>query len=238
MSTIKNIPNCERPYEKLEMLGEKTLSNSELLAIIIKTGTKNKTAIEIAQEILSINSIKNIRELQDLSLEELKRISGIGKVKALQIKAVCELAKRMEKPLDLNVIIKRPNDVAKLLMNELRYEKREIVKLLILNTKNVLQKVIDINIGETDKAKVDIKRVLEETLKTGMTKFILVHNHPSGNVNPSFEDLETTEKVANAAKLVDLQLVDHIIIGDGCFYSIFSNKHDKGEGSNETIFTN
>jgi DNA repair protein RadC len=144
MLTIKQLPNSERPYEKLEMYGEKTLSNSELLAIILKTGTKEQTAVSLAQSILALNGEEGIRGLQNISLLELQKIKGVGKVKAIQIKAVCELAKRMEKPLNLNAIIKEPKDVANLLMNELRYEKRETVKILILNTKNVVQKIIDI----------------------------------------------------------------------------------------------
>lgn len=145
MLSIKNLPNSERPYEKLELYGEQTLSNSELLAIILKTGSKEQTAIMLAQNILSLKGEENIRSLQEISLLELKQIKGIGRVKAIQIKAVCELAKRMARPLNINkIIIKSPKDVANLLMEETRYEKREIVKILILNQKNVVQKIIDI----------------------------------------------------------------------------------------------
>src|SRR5574344_634360 len=135
---LKELPKSERPYEKLEMYGEKTLSNSELLAIIIKTGTKEDTAVGLAQKVLSIGKHNNedLRFLQEMSIEELKRIKGIGRVKAIQIKAICEFAKRMSRPLNLNNVIKTPNDVAYLLMEELKYEKREIVKVIILNTKN------------------------------------------------------------------------------------------------------
>lgn len=224
MTTIKKLPNSERPYEKLEMFGEKTLSNSELLAIIIKTGTKEQTAIGLAQNILAINPNKEIRSLQEISLQDLKKIKGIGRVKAIQIKAVCEIAKRMKMPLSLNTVIKTPKDVADLLIEELRYEKREIVKLLILNTKNVVRKILDITVGEESSARINIKTILEETLKTGMTKFILVHNHPSGNCNLSNEDIETTKNIENASKIVGLQLLDHIIIGDGTFYSIYANQ--------------
>ncbi|NLC87168.1 MAG: DNA repair protein RadC [Clostridiaceae bacterium] len=206
------------------MFGEKTLSNSELLAIIIKTGTKEQTAIGLAQNILAINPNKEIRSLQEISLQDLKKIKGIGRVKAIQIKAVCEIAKRMKMPLSLNTVIKTPKDVADLLIEELRYEKREIVKLLILNTKNVVRKILDITVGEESSARINIKTILEETLKTGMTKFILVHNHPSGNCNPSNEDIETTKNIENASKIVGLQLLDHIIIGDGTFYSIYANQ--------------
>ena len=167
--------------------------------------------------------------MQDISLEELKQIKGIGRVKAIQIKAMCEIAKRMQKPLSLNLVIREPKDVASFLMDELRYEKKEIVKLLILNTKNVLQKVVDISIGKVNSAEIDIRKILEEIIKTGMTKFILVHNHPSGNPYPSYEDIYITEKLDNASKIVGLQLLDHIIIGDGTFYSIYSNKRKEKE---------
>lgn len=227
MISIRKLPNSEKPYEKLEMYGEKSLSNSELLAIIIKTGTKESSAIELAQNIISINSNKSLRELQDISLNELKKVKGVGRVKAIQIKAVCEIAKRMQMPLNLNKKIKEPKDVAELLMEELRYEKREIVKLLILNTKNVLQRIVDISVGGINTSPIDIKKILEETLKIGMAKFILVHNHPSGNPNPSFNDIEITKRISEAAKIVDMQLIDHIIIGDGAFYSIIGKIQKK-----------
>lgn len=145
MLSLKQLPNSERPYEKLEMYGEKVLSNSELLAIILKTGTKEQTAVAVAQSILTLKGEENLRSLQEISLQELKKIRGVGRVKAIQIKAICELAKRMARPLSVNKItIKEPKDVANLLMEELRYEQREVVKILILNTKQVLQKIIDI----------------------------------------------------------------------------------------------
>ena len=147
MLSIKQLPLSERPYEKLEMYGEKVLSNAELLAIILKTGSKEQSAVELAQNILKLNGENNLRSLQQISLKDLQKIKGIGKVKAIQIKALCEITKRMERPLNLNITIKEPKDVAKLLMNELRYEKREITKVLILNTKNVLQKIVEIGIG-------------------------------------------------------------------------------------------
>jgi len=181
---MKELPNSERPYEKLEMYGEKTLSNSELLAIIIKTGTKDETSVTLAQKILTMKA-ENIRSLQEISLEEFMKIKGIGKVKAIQLKAVCELAKRMSVPLDLNKIIKSPEDVANLLIEELRYEKREIVKVLILNTKNKVQKIVDITIGSISSAIVKPVDIFSEAIKMGMTRIIIVHNHPSGDSTPS-----------------------------------------------------
>lgn len=224
MTKIKKLPNSERPYEKLEMFGEKTLSNSELLAIILKTGTKNQTAVGLAQKLLSLNKENNLRELQDISLKELRQIKGIGKVKSIQIKAVCEIAKRMAMPLNLNTKIREPKDVANLLMEELRYEKREIVKIIILNTKNVVQKIVDITTGKSSSAIIEPKEILEEILKTGMVKFILVHNHPSGDSTPSMTDIETTQKLIEATKIIGIQLLDHIVIGDGTFQSIFSKQ--------------
>lgn len=227
MLSIKQLPNSERPYEKLEMYGEKALSNSELLAIILKTGTKEQTAVGLAQNILALKGKEDIRALQEVSIAELQEIKGIGKVKAIQIKAVCEIAKRMSRPINLNVTIKEPKDVANLLMDELRYEKRENVKIIILNTKNIVQKVVHIATGNISSAKVDVKQIFEETIKTGMSKFILVHNHPSGDATPSMQDLELTKRIEEGAKLLELQLLDHIIIGDGVFQSIFTKRMQK-----------
>ena len=201
MLTLKQLPNAERPYEKLEMYGEKSLSNSELLAIILKTGTKNQTAVALAQQVLALIENRNIRALHEISIKELQKINGIGKVKAIQIKAICELAKRMSRPQDL---------------------KTQIVKILILNTKNIVQKIVDISIGNTSSAPIERKRIFEEILKTGMSTFILVHNHPSGDVTPSMNDIKTTKEIKMGAELLGLKLLDHIIIGDGKYKSILS----------------
>ena len=145
---IKQLPESERPYEKLEMYGEKNLSNAELLAIIIKTGTKELTSIDIAKQILNLNQNENkgdLNFLRDISLEELMLVKGIGRVKAIQLKAMCELSSRMNKPSNYRKIkITSSKDVANLLMNDLRFEKKEIVKLIILNNKNIILKIMDI----------------------------------------------------------------------------------------------
>lgn len=147
---MKELPISERPYEKIEMYGTEKLSDSELLAVIIKCGTKEDTSVGLAQKILNLrktNVQKDLRFLQEVSIEELMKIKGIGKVKAIQIMATCELAKRMSKPIhSLKIVIKNTKDVADLLMDELKYEKREIVKLLILNSKNVVLKNINISL--------------------------------------------------------------------------------------------
>lgn len=227
---LNDLPLSERPYEKLEMYGEKTLSNSELLAIIIKTGTKEETAVGLAQKILSLNTenkSNSLRFLEQTTIEELTKIKGIGKVKAIQIKAVCEIAKRMSRPINTKkVLIKEPKDVANLLTEELRYEKREILKVIMLNTKNIVQKIIDISVGATSKIYVEPKDILKEAIKMEVPKIIMVHNHPSGDVTPSIADIEMTNRVQKCAKLFGIQLIDHIIIGDGTFESILSKIHE------------
>ena len=218
---IKELPVTERPYEKLELYGEKMLSNSELLAIIIKNGTKEQTAIDISNIILSkINN--NLKELQDITLAEFMNIQGIGKVKAIQLKAVCELTKRMSRPInDTKIQIKNTKDIANIFMDELKHEKREIVKLVLLNTKNVIMKIIDISYGGTSSAQVNPKDIMAEAIKIGAPKILLIHNHPSGDPEPSFADFEITERIEKASKIMGIELIDHIVIGDGSYESIF-----------------
>lgn len=177
---MKELPISERPYEKLEMYGEKSLSNSELLAIIIKTGTKEETSVGLAQKVLNLSGnddTQDLRFLQDISLADFARIKGIGKVKAIQLKAVCELAKRMARPVKkLKVRIKSGQDVANLLMEEMRYEKREIAKIIALNAKNIVLKVIDISYGGNNFAMLEPKEILLEAIKCNAPRIILVHN--------------------------------------------------------------
>lgn len=225
---MKELPSCERPYEKLEMYGAETLSNAELLAIIIKTGTKEDTAVNLAQKILKLKSPDDkqcLRFLQEISVDEFTKVKGIGRVKAIQIKAVCEIAKRMSRPIDsLKIKIKNPEDVAKLLMEEMRYEKREIAKVIILNTKNIVLKVLDISFGGINFAMIEPKEVLSEVIKMQAPKIILIHNHPSGDPTPSTQDFKFTDRIYEACEILGVELLDHIIIGDGYFESIFSEK--------------
>lgn len=225
---IKQLPECERPYEKMEMYGEKMLSNAELLAIIIKSGTKENTSVELANKVLSLiseheNDNSLLQSLQQISIEEFQQIKGIGKVKAIQLKAVCELARRMAQPVNKkNIKINSSSDVAQLLMEELRHEKVEHVKLLLLNAKNIVVRIIDISKGGMNSAIVEPKEVLQETIKSGIPKIILVHNHPSGDCTPSTADINMTKRLYTAANILGIQLLDHIVIGDRCYTSIFS----------------
>ena len=226
---LKELPIEERPYEKLELYGPEKLTNSELLAIIIKTGTKEETAVQLAQRIINLSDDKDdLSFLHDIGISEFTKIKGIGKVKAIQLIAVVELAKRINKPMNSNniKILKTP-DVAKILMNELKNEKREKVKLILLNSKNILLKIIDISYGGTRSAPVEPKEILYEAIKMQAPKIILVHNHPSGDVTPSISDYGITERVDESAKLMGIELVDHVIIGNNRYMSIVYGKEYK-----------
>ena len=224
---MKELPISERPYEKLEMYGSNSLSNAELLAIIIKTGTREESSVTIAQKILKLNKEQkdNLKFLQNISINELTKIKGIGKIKAIQLKAVEELNKRMSRPiLDNKVKITCPQDVANLLIDELKNEKREIVKVLILNTKNIVDKILDVSYGTANLAIVTPKDVLAEAVKMEAPKIILVHNHPSGDPMPSKADMEFTDRLIAASKLLGVELLDHIVIGHDSYESIFYRK--------------
>ena len=215
---MKELPSSERPYEKLEIYGAKKLSNSELLAIIIKTGTKEDSAINIAQKVLKLNKSKNLNDLrflQSITIEELSEIKGIGKIKAMQIIAACEIAKRIGSPINVqNIKIKSSQDVADLLVNELKYEKREIAKIILLNSKNIVQKIIDISYGGTNFAMLEPKEVLYEAIRINSPKIIIAHNHPSGDPTPSLEDFELTKRLIKAADILGLEILDHIVIAE------------------------
>ena len=231
---MKELPELERPYEKLELYGEKNLSNAELLAIIIKTGTKQENSVQIAQKILNMNneSIDELNFLRSVTIEELIKIKGIGKVKAIQLKAVCELAIRMSRPSNYKKIkVRQPYDLAKILMNELRFEKKEIAKVVILTEKNEILKIQDIAIGGTNFAEIGMKDILYEPIKMKAPKIILVHNHPTGDCTPSKSDIVITNRLYDASQIVGIQLLDHIVIGDMKFASIFSEMiSDKSKG--------
>ena len=221
---MKELPISERPYEKLKMYGPESLKNSELLAIIMKSGTKEKTALDLANEILKLNFNKDKEDLsflQDVSISEFMQIKGIGQVKAIQLLAVCELVKRINKPINKqNIKIKDAKDVAKLLMNELKYERREIVKVILLNSKNNILKIKDISYGGTNFAMIEPKEILAEAIKMQAPKIIVVHNHPSGDVTPSKADFNITDKLYEASQILGVELLDHIIIGDNKYESI------------------
>ena len=222
---MKELPELERPYEKLEWFGEERLSDAELLAIIIKTGTKNENSVQVAQKILNLNDteIEGINFLRNITIEELKKVNGIGKVKAIQLKAVGELASRMTKPTNTKkIIIREPLDLAKIMIEELRFQTKEIAKIVILNNKNEIIKINDIAIGGVNFTSIEAKDILELPVKMAAPKMILVHNHPTGDASPSEQDIIFTNRLYDAADLMGIQLMDHLVIGNKAFTSIFS----------------
>ena len=224
---MKELPITERPYEKLEQYGEKVLTNAELIAIIIKTGTKEETAVGLAQQILKLNQSTedNLNFLRDITVEEFMKIKGIGKIKAIQLKAVCELATRMNLVTNYKEKqILQPNDIAKILIDKMRFEKQEILKVAMLNNKNILLKIKDIAVGGGNFVKASIKNVLNEAVKIEAEKIILIHNHPSGDPTPSKNDIEFTNQVEKASQILGIQLLDHIVIGNLNYVSIFSER--------------
>lgn len=223
--TMKQLPETERPYEKLELYGETVLSDAELLAIIIKTGTKEETSVQLAQKILNLNETKQdgLNFLKDISIEELVQIKGIGKVKAIQLKAIGELSIRMSKPSNYKkIVINKPDDVANIVMQELRFQKREVIKILILNAKNQILKMKDITFGGNSYVNISVKDIMVEAIRMKAPKIILIHNHPSGDPTPSKVDIEFTTNIYDVGRLLGIELVDHIVIGNGIFTSIFS----------------
>lgn len=228
---LKELPETERPYEKLELYGAERLTSAELLAIIIKTGTREESAVQLAQRILKLNENgrkDDLTFLQNIAISEFMQIKGIGKVKSIQLLAVIELAKRINKPVNSSVIkIKNTADIANLLMNELKNEKREKVKLVLLNSKNIVIKIKDISYGGTRSAQLEAKDVLYEAIKIQAPRMILVHNHPSGDTTPSQGDYNITDNIYEAAQLMGIELLDHIIIGNNKFESVLYGRNKK-----------
>ena len=219
---MKELSYEDRPYEKLEIYGANSLSESELLAIILKTGTKGKTVLEISQELMTKDTENvGIVFLSQYSIEELMKINGIGKVKAIQLKAICELAIRAsaKKPMPREKI-KTPEQLYLVFMSELRYKKQEIVKTAILDTQNRIIKTVTNSIGGLNSNSIEIREILSEPIKSSAAKIALIHNHPSGDSTPSISDINFTIKVNDACKIFGIELIDHIIIGNGEFSSL------------------
>lgn len=220
---IKDLPFAERPYEKLENCGAEALSNAELLAIVIRTGNKNETSVALAQRLLTLDEEGNgLSFLHDMSMEEFMSIRGIGRVKAIQLKAVMELSKRVAStfPAKGRATVKSPQDISRLFMEEMRHMKKEVFKVVFLNTKNHIVKSTNISIGSLNASIVHPREVFKEAVKTGCAAVVFLHNHPSGDPEPSKEDIETTNRLVSAGNILGIKVLDHIIMGDGKFISL------------------
>ncbi len=215
---IRDLPLEERPREKLKTLGPEALTNAELLAILIRTGNKNESAVQLATRILTRGG--GLRNLPDLSLEDLQENRGIGPDKAVTIKAALELGCRLATaPREASGSITNPRQAAELFMEELRYKKKEYFKILLLNTKNHIISREEISVGSLNASIVHPREIFNIPLRKSASSVILFHNHPSGDPSPSQEDLEVTRRLVEAGNILGIAVRDHIIIGDGCFYS-------------------
>lgn len=215
---IRDLPLEERPREKLKTLGAGALTNAELLAILIRTGNKNESAVQLATRILARGG--SLRNLPDLSLEDLQENRGIGPDKAVTIKAALELGCRLATaPREASGSITNPRQAADLFMEELRYKKKEYFKILLLNTKNHVISREEISVGSLSASIVHPREIFNIPLRKSASSVILFHNHPSGDPTPSQEDLEVTRRLVDAGNILGIAVRDHIIIGDGCFFS-------------------
>ncbi|MCT4598217.1 MAG: DNA repair protein RadC [Vallitalea sp.] len=217
---VKDLPSSERPYEKFELFGPNALSDAELLAIIIRSGSKKERSIEIAQRILSIKK-QGIRGINDLTLEDLQKISGIGRVKSIQIKAIAELSKRISKYNGVaKVKISSPSSIASIYMEEMRYLQQEHLKIVFLDTKNKIISDKFLTVGTVNASLINPREVFIQALRHNAVHVILLHNHPSGDPTPSREDISITERIIEAGEIVGIKLLDHLIIGDGNYMSL------------------
>ncbi len=217
---IKMLPQEERPAEKAMLKGIESLSNAELLALLLGSGTRSKSAIGLAEDILAEDD-GGISYLTECSMQELMKLNGVGMIKAARIFAGIELGKRIaSKPKTARAVIRSSEDVAGIFMEELRYEKREHFKALLLNSKGELLSVETISVGELTAAPVHPREVFNKAVRKSAAAIIFVHNHPSGDPTPSKEDVETTQRLVSCGKLLGIQVVDHVVIGAGSFCSI------------------
>lgn len=223
MVKIKDIPLNDRPRERLLNKGSRSLSNEELLAIILKTGTKTKSAKDIANIVLS--KIDNIKELQNLTYEELKEISGIGMSKATTILALIELSKRIGEHLEVinNIRFNNPKIIYEYYKNTLAIEKQENFYCLYLdNSKKIIKDKL-LYIGTINETLVHPRDIFKEAFKLSASSIVCVHNHPSGNISPSINDIEITNNLISVGKMVGIPIVDHIIVSENNYYSFFEN---------------
>ncbi len=220
--TIKDLPEETRPRERLLKGGPEALSDIELLAILLRTGSREATALDLASQIMA--HFKNLRQLLGATIEELGEIKGVGPAKACQIKAALELARRTSGYTSHpHPVIKSPDDAAALVMEEMRNFDREHFRAILLNTKNQVIGIDKVSVGTLNSSAVHPRELFRNAIKRGAASVILVHNHPSGDPSPSREDKEITLRVQEAGNIIGIVVLDHIIIGDNKFTSFKAN---------------
>ncbi|MFZ1785692.1 MAG: DNA repair protein RadC [Ferruginibacter sp.] len=218
-TSIKNWAADDRPREKLLAKGAEALSNSELLAILINNGSKNKTAVELGKEILKLGA-DNLNELGKLTLHDFKKVKGIGEAKSITIAAALELGRRrhaasaMEKKL-----VRSSGDIAQFLQTKLKDYNYEVFAVIFLNRANKINHFEIVSRGGLTGTVADPRIILKKALEFEATSVVLCHNHPSGNLLPSRADEELTKKIKEAAAYFDIRVMDHIIVSEEGFYS-------------------
>lgn len=220
---MKELPESERPYEKCLNNGEQALSDSELLAIILRCGTKGNNSLLLAQDILSYmdkSAYPGLLGILHMSIKDLMEIKGIGKIKAIQLKCIGELSKRIaSKAAKENLTFDNPISIAQYYMEKLRHEEQELLYCMMLDNRNHLLAESQLSRGTVNSALITPREIFIEALKFHAVSLILVHNHPSGDPTPSKCDIEITKRVLETGEMIGIQVLDHIIIGDQKYVS-------------------
>ena len=218
-TSIKNWAIDDRPREKLLTKGAEALSNAELLAILINNGSKNKSAVELAKEILKLGH-DNLNELGKLSLNDFKKVKGIGEAKSIIVAAALELGRRRHAAAALEkTVVRSSKDIAQYLQITLKDYSYEVFAVIYLNQANKINHFEIISRGGITGTVADPRLILKKALEEDATSLVLCHNHPSGNLKPSRADEELTKKIKEAASYFDIKIVDHIIVSEDGFYS-------------------
>ena len=225
-TSLKEMPEDDRPQEKMMRFGAKSLSNAELIAVIIRTGTREATSVEVGRKIMQYldNDLSYFHQVDVLELQRNKNLAGIGIVKACQIKAAIELGLRIKQKDTIDVKISSPQDIADLLMEEMQYLKQECFKIILLDTKNKVIKVEGISVGILNASLVHPREVFIKAIRQHSAAIVLAHNHPSGDPEPSAEDKNITKRLCDAGELLGIAVLDHIIIGRGTYLSFKQEK--------------
>ena len=217
---MKTLPELERPYEKCERLGAGSLSDAELLAVLLRTGSRGENVLDLSRRILYDAGEDGILGIHHFTIERLKRMKGIGRVKAVQMVCISELTKRLAKARACEMLqFTCPASIAKYYMEDMRHERQEVMKLLMLNSKSRLIGESDISKGTVNASLITPRELFIEALQKNAVSIIILHNHPSGDPSPSREDRLITERIRQAGDLIGIELLDHIVIGNNCYIS-------------------
>lgn len=216
---IRDFPENERPRERFEQSGPESLSNHELIAILLRTGTKDESVLQLSNRLLT--SFDGLRLLKDATLDEITAIKGIGKAKAIQVLAAVEIGRRISNlSYDDRYVIRSPEDGANYVMNDMRFLSQEHFVCLYLNTKNQVLHKKTVFIGSLNASIVHPREVFKEALRRSAASVICLHNHPSGDPQPSREDIEVTKRLVESGKIIGIEVLDHLIIGENKFVSL------------------